>query len=540
MKIIVLAAGSFEHNQVFVSDIESPLIIPFGGRPLLHTIIENLKNLPVSEVVFAIPESADRTRKLLEKQKMHNVFKVSIIGVRKADFSGSMDTLRQALGEISDATDQPLLVLHGDGLYVFDELFFSKSLKPCVFVDKSPNYSNRYSSVILDEYLSVVKFCDKSTVIKNDNSSFIETGAYYFPSYLLVRSIFETCERINSPSDIFSLYGSVIEAKFLRVWMDLGHWDLISSQNNLNSPRSFNRIELSKSGQTLRKSSDNISKIEREFDFLTRIPPNLAQYFPRVFVKGDNFYDIEYWPLKTLSEYFVYWGLPISIWKAAANSIVNTIKEFESVEVPRRVLAKFCEKKLIDRIIDFPPELSVLLEKSSIVINNQKYDLGKHYLANFLHSIGEIQEYEIGSFVHGDLCFSNILYSPDSGLVKFVDPRGSMRSKPDVTSIMYDLAKLLHSFSGSYDFIVQDFFDISLIEDGVFSFEIFSTPQAETVATIFTNEIVRVFPNINLDDLHLIEASLFFSMIPLHSDSPSRQLAFLLKGIQIFASLQKS
>jgi NDP-sugar pyrophosphorylase family protein len=531
VKVIVLAAGKLEHNQVFVSDIESPLLIPYDGLPLVHKIIENIADLPVTEIIFAIQESADRTRRLLQKLGTLYKFKISIVNIPQKFLSGYMDTLRQVILEINCEVDQPLLVLHGDGLHVFDEIIFQTPLLPSVFVYDSPNYSNRYSSVVLDKDLHVFEFIGKLNNLAGARISYIETGAYYFPSFDFVNAILNKDTELNLMSEIFLLCESPIGAIFPRLWTDLGHWDLINSQSNVNNPRSFNRIEISESRQTLRKSSQNIAKIHSEYTYLNDIPAPLSQYFPRVFRKGDNFYDVEFWPLKSLSEYFVYWGLPASIWEATARSLTKALKEFQSIEVPAKALGEFCVLKLNERMNDYPLEINEILKLPFILINNQRYDLGQNYIANLVHRLSDLKEYKPSSFVHGDLCFSNILYSPDAGILKFVDPRGSSRLDSEVTSILYDLAKLRHSFNGFYDFIVQDFFDVIQTGKGIFSFEIFSSPEADLVSSIFTDEIRRVFPEVPLADLELIETSLFFSMIPLHAESPSRQIAFFLQGI---------
>ena len=39
--------------------------------------------------------------------------------------------------------------------------------------------------------------------------------------------------------------------------------------------------------------------------------------------------------------------------------------------------------------------------------------------------------------------------------------------------------------------------------------------------------------NININDIELIEALLFISMIPLHNDYPDRQLAFFCQGVKL-------
>ncbi len=55
--------------------------------------------------------------------------------------------------------------------------------------------------------------------------------------------------------------------------------------------------------------------------------------------------------------------------------------------------------------------------------------------------------------MHGDLCFSNILFDTCSDCIKLIDPRASIsRDEPRlVGDLRYDLSKLAHSVLGLYD-----------------------------------------------------------------------------------------
>ena len=51
---------------------------------------------------------------------------------------------------------------------------------------------------------------------------------------------------------------------------------------------------------------------------------------------------------------------------------------------------------------------------------------------------------------HGDLCFSNILYSREANLLKLIDPKGALAEEDLYTDPYYDLAKLSHSRIPNY------------------------------------------------------------------------------------------
>lgn len=533
MKVIVLAAGKLEHNQVFVSDIECALLIPYNGRPLISAIFLELQEMGAKETYFAIPETAIRTRLILERYQKVSTMTVHIIEIASTMDANQISTLRSVFQGIEISKDESVLIMYGDGIYRFESKSLSEQDRDLVFIANKPNFSQRYSSVIVNEESEISRFVGKDEKSQDGLSLNIETGAYRFVSIVAVRKILTDVQKLIHIVDIFNHCKTRPKAELVQEWLDFGHWDLINSQRNMNTPRSFNRIELSDDGQRIIKYSSDPDKNMSEFNFLHRVPSRVAHYFPRVFGSKKSHYELEYWPLKSLSEFFCYWGLPESVWRQVACSVMSAAKEFKSITLPIRDFNEFNAIKLKTRISNYSEDLHSIFNEPSIQINGKRYVLQEDYLVNLPDLLKTLDENSTGSFVHGDLCFSNILYSPDSGVLKFIDPRGYSNSEQDLTNIEYDLAKLLHSFHGLYDFIVQDFFEVQMIAKNEYSLKIYSTSQSSHVSEIFLQEIVSAFPSVNLRNLQLIEASLFFSMIPLHSDSYERSLALLLRGIQI-------
>jgi hypothetical protein len=131
-------------------------------------------------------------------------------------------------------------------------------------------------------------------------------------------------------------------------------------------------------------------------------------------------------------------------------------------------------------------------------------------------------------FIHGDYCFSNILFDVNSFIIKLIDPRGSFGSKGVYGDSRYEIAKLRHSAIGRYDFIVSNLFKITA-NNNVINYEIASNENFRISEEIFDSFIVNNGYNIN--EIKLIETSLFISMLPLHSDDLNRQLVLYVTGI---------
>lgn len=135
---------------------------------------------------------------------------------------------------------------------------------------------------------------------------------------------------------------------------------------------------------------------------------------------------------------------------------------------------------------------------------------------------------------HGDLCLSNILYDPRTGLLRLIDPKGGTRLEDLFTDPSYDLAKLSHSLLGGYDFIVKGLVSITIGPNMAPSVLIPDQNVAPHQAA-FRNRLLH--EGLNIDSIRLCEASLFLSMLPLHADDPHRVLGLALTGMNIVDDL---
>ena len=69
-----------------------------------------------------------------------------------------------------------------------------------------------------------------------------------------------------------------------------------------------------------------------------------------------------------------------------------------------------------------------------------------------------------------------------------------------------------------------------------FSFDTFHEPEHEHIATYFDKAVTE--HGYSLPAISAIEALLFLSMIPLHSDAPLRKQAMFLTGIQLLNQIE--
>ena len=134
--------------------------------------------------------------------------------------------------------------------------------------------------------------------------------------------------------------------------------------------------------------------------------------------------------------------------------------------------------------------------------------------------------------MHGDLCFNNILYDSGSGIIRLIDPRGSFGDENEGVfgDPRYDLAKLMHSACGHYDYIVNGIYHLDANPND------FKLSFAERDNARWLEEAIYWVLDNQKVDKSLIEimcALLFLSMVPLHSDDERRQLALFLNGVSL-------
>ena len=133
---------------------------------------------------------------------------------------------------------------------------------------------------------------------------------------------------------------------------------------------------------------------------------------------------------------------------------------------------------------------------------------------------------------HGDLCLSNIIYHNDHFYL--IDPRGFKGGEPNI-NIFYEFAKLRHSIISKYDILNMDLGTFQIDKNN--SFKLVDKYNDSFELLKFT--YYDLLENFGLDDniIKLVEASLFFSMLPLHTENYTKILSFYLKFFRLIDEL---
>ncbi len=330
-------------------------------------------------------------------------------------------------------------------------------------------------------------------------------------------------------------------------WHDLGHINTyFNSRSKITTQRVFNSLRIENG--IVWKSGSPFKKISAEAFWFKSLPPSLRRYTPQLIDEGFDkatgapYYILEYLPCSPLNEVFVHGRNPDFFWKkifklmsgflADARQSVSQLAETPDVATVAADAKALYFDKTLSRMEMYSKESGVNLDE------NRYYD-SKH-LGSLNHIAIDCVERVlmlpvICAVLHGDFCFSNILFDSRGELIKVIDPRG-LNQLNELTvhgDQKYDLAKASHSVIGLYDFIIAGRYQLTTEANGnhVISFPI--DERLEKVQMSFLD--FEFLPGCSVKACMPLTVLLFLSMLPLHSDRPDRQRAMLANALRLYA-----
>lgn len=535
---LIPAAGRVPEGVVALSNVTSPAMIPVAGRPVIHWTLSYLRSLGLRRFRIAVAE-----RGLFVEEYVSCVFgegaEIEFV-VPVAD-RGLGSTVRELAAGVR--TPSALVVL-GDTHFEFASCELLDDDHPVVLVDEVAE-SYRWCVVDTDDQGVVTALRDKEPGLPPPLSALV--GVYFFPDAESLRAAADEASARPGRVEMSSILGLVGDATPVRtaragMWLDCGNPDTqASSQRVLLAQRAFNELSVDPVFGTITKRSRNVEKFIDEINYLRLLPPELAVLFPRVLESSTDWDDphvtLEFYGYPTLAELFVLENVDAGIWSRIFAHLRDIIVEgfmHRRRPIPAHHVHEMYLGKVARRLgeLDGPPELRRLIEHQGDVVVNGVALPNLLLLWDALEErVSKLAASTEGSVIHGDLCFSNILYDLRSGICKLIDPRGSFGNAGIFGDPRYDLAKLYHSVYGLYDFLTADLFDVAV--DGTEVALRFRTrPQHDAIRAAFD---AQFFPLFDHREVLLVTGLLFASMPPLHFDHPARQVAMYARGLQVLA-----
>lgn len=349
--------------------------------------------------------------------------------------------------------------------------------------------------------------------------------------------------------DGLNLYAQdfVLTSILVQNWRDLGHIQTyFRSRRAITTARSFNTLQAD--AYTIRKSSKDHAKMQAEAHWLEAIPPVVRSYCARLINVGQTdtvtFYETEYLYAPTLSELFVFSSIGRPTWR----HILSSCREFlDACRVSKSpdprpgtgdtILAELATTKTFSRLERYQKETGFDIHRPTHLDGQPLPSLFR--IAEEMAEAMDLRSGRQECVMHGDFCFSNILYNSRAARVSVIDPRGYVH--PNTMSIFgdtrYDLAKLAHSISGNYDKILADRYVLRRDASHDFAIAFEAGPNHAWMQSEFAEMQVDGICAGGLD-VRAATIGLFLSMLPLHNDRPDRQIAFIANALRLYAGLK--
>lgn len=528
---IILSAGKFNPKNISAGMITDPGLLPIRSKPAINWCIDSAIKNGATDIKIVLRENNTRLSRFLgySYPDVQQYFVDS-----NSDISSSMISLLNSCDE-----KLPTQVILGDTL--IDEAFPTEE---DVFLS-SPNIkaSKQWCLVSRDEKGYLDRIYNKERDISLVDKEAL-VGYYKFSDTKLLKQILASVflKPESDFTNVLQEYQKVhpILIKTTQRWFDFGHVSgAVQARLGLFSAREFNSLKVDAVRGTITKISKKKQKLLDEANWYQSLPAAVSCYAPRVFnvVETEDLasVEMELYGYANLAETFIYGSNNLEDWYNIIEALLKVHKVFENYTEPQDKeelveIYRAKTKQRLDDIIAKNPEIAKMMVADYISINNVHYKNYPLLKQKLFQELEKLTDYEKRTIVHGDYCFSNILFDPMHYIFKLIDPRGRFKTQTIYGDPRYDIAKLRHSIVGLYDFIVAGLYKLKVTAENAYDFQI-STPILTERLEPFFDELVVGY-GYDRREIKLIEAILFLTMIPLHSDDLKRQQAFYLTAIK--------
>lgn len=532
---IIPAAGK-PKNTILSNSSLPDAMIPINGKPVIGYIIDDLIERGIEEVVISISKEDNHTEKYVTKKfstKIKSLIFVKIQTIKHGIVYSIISGIKKT------SPSNKILIYLGDTIYK-GPLNYEKSF---LIISSKTEDCSRWCIVEKKTENNIV-FVNKPQQYSGDGKSLC--GIYFLNNRKILNNFIKQMNGDESSeiSDILTYYNKkdpflLIEAKN---WYDCGNIEnYYKAKIDFLKVRNFNSITYNGLYGYITKGGAKKNKLVQEINWFKNLPEDLKIFSPRLvnytISKNKTNYSLEFYGYQSLADMFIFGGANINIWKSIIQHIFSIVKLFNShkTSLPYDFYHSMYYQKTLDRINELclDPWWEELFSRDTIEIDGINYKNIRHFIKILPKLIQKTYTKKDMAVIHGDLCLSNILFDPGSKLMKLIDPRGNFGGNSIYGDTKYDIAKLHHSFSGFYDFIVSDLFKITETKSG-FCSEIYIEDEHIQIKDIFDQEMKK--NGYNENSINFIEALLFISMIPLHSDNKDRQIMMYIKATRLIQS----
>ncbi|NIJ07986.1 hypothetical protein FHS31_001596 [Sphingomonas vulcanisoli] len=503
-----------------------PSFLPVGNRRLFVHQHDQLKG-GFDRILMSLPadfEPGAHDRALLEALGIELIFVA-----RGLDLSSSI------LAAIAEAGLEggPLAILHGDTLIFEIDYGVPDSVSAA---NTSESYQWAGGEVREGRLVRVIDVLPGET-----HDGPVLSGYFHFADLNhLILSLAASRGNFVTALDRYVAKRPMVPLSSNR-WLDFGHiHTYYISRGSMTTERAFNALRVER--RSVLKQSSRADRIEAESHWYEALPAALRIYLPQYLGRmrdgGQEGYGLEFLYLASLADLFVFGTLNEPTWARILSSCADFLHAAGGYAAPEGAVA--------DPLAMYLPKTLKRLEEFGAA---NGLDLDRPWRINGVETLGLRQIAQESAeriapptaqhltVIHGDPCFSNILYDFRSHSVRLIDPRGQdAEGRPTIWGDnRYDLAKLHHSVIGLYDMILAGYCAVEDEGEHAIRFTVPDTAGIAAAQAAFERVLLAPFAA-DRQSIEAISLHLFLSMLPLHSDSPERQRALLANALRLYVA----
>ncbi|GBQ83467.1 capsular biosynthesis protein [Asaia krungthepensis] len=531
--IALIMSGAFVTQELVAEfGLLPPAFLPLGVGRLYDIQADSLKASALGncQIYLAVPESFEVPDYDLHRLEQKNVTLLPV-----PDDISLGEAIVYAINMLN-AYDRGIQILHGDTVL--------GEIPPGLNIVAAHTEGDDYSWAAINHDGDVVT--DLETIeatSEEDLERPIACGYFSFSNGVeLVRAISQARGSFIKGLNLY-LKRRPLTLKRVDDWYDFGHIQTyFRSRRLVTTARAFNSLQITQS--TVRKLSADRFKMKGEANWFESIPADVQPYAARLLDKGEDensaFYTTEYQYAPNLSELYVFSSIGRVTWK----KILTSSSEFLELcattlsDAPREAYSRqLMGGKTVERLERYASETGFDVNRALTFKGRAMPSLMT--IAEEIEALITHDASAKATLMHGDFCFSNILYNSRNSRISVIDPRGYVfANKLEIWGdFRYDIAKFSHSVDGLYDFILAGRYTLTQDTEYDFDFEFDASPQRSWLQKSFADMKIAGLSTAS-KEIRAITTSLFVSMLPLHSDRPDRQRAFIANALRLYATLE--
>lgn len=532
---VILCGGKINFANLPISSNTNNSMIPVNGKPVISWIIEDLIKKQIQQATVVLRAENKHLKEFLIRA-FQNRIQLQILEL--VDSNSILQSLQMGLSALNK--NLPVQIILGDTL-LKDSYEMGGDF---VYVQEVED-SSRWCIAITNKDNQIITLLDKHEHVPKPHLALC--GYYHFSNteFLKEQLNLVIAKGRKQMSDLLLAYHHKYKLKAITAteWFDFGNIDnLINAKQRLLQSRFFNSLSVDPILNTITKVSDFDRKLRDELNWYKLLPPVLQVLSPRIIsekeVDGKLNLVQEYYGYPTLAELYLFSDLSIDTWRSIFKRLLTLHHTFQNFPHQLRVeeLQKIYLNKTYERIdlLCTDPYWEAFFAREEIVYNGKVLKNFRLLSEPLSLAVSKLISQTKGCIIHGDFCFSNILYDLNNQIIRLIDPRGSFGEPGIYGDPRYDMAKLRHSIAGMYDYIVSDLFEITEIENG-FEGKLFNDSSHGDLIAEFDTLLFDF--GYNPKEIELIEGLLFISMLPLHQDKPQRQKMMYVTGLKLLNSV---